>query len=167
MAELDVEKNEFDGDFTFTPTTGAQTVQPFIKNCQSIWLSYYEIRGVPVVAGIPVDHSYYLDIPELPMKDRVGIRQNPTRNMTPLRLDGIVSRNELEYPIQLTAEDRGRLTKLTFRLFAPDGTPAVFDQCTLQLTFSSLRQKYTPYDILAASPAARAALETYARNRTL
>lgn len=154
---------DFDMDVTFTPTTAAVHVQPNLKNPVSVWLSAYEVRGVPVTAGVPNDHDYYLRIGPLPANPRINVANSPTYDSVPLHLTGEVSYTEYKYPIQTNNAYNGDVNNLTFTLTRPDGTPAIYDQCTLYLTIRTSSQSSTLAKVISQRPAVNDILNFVAR----
>ena len=144
--------NSYEATFTITPPITQISLSPTVKNVMSIWLSEYDIRGVPVVAGIPVKQNYFLELRGIPMLTRVGVRDNPVGNAVPLLLTGAWTQKQLKYPAPLTAEDMGIVNNLTFKLMNEDGTDAVYDVCTLQVTFKTKTQPHSLSKLIAARP---------------
>lgn len=146
--------SEFQSTVTLDGTKPSTTISlsPKLKNVISLWISAYTIRGVPIVAGIPVESNYFLDIQGLPMHQRVCKLDDPVGNAFPLMLKGAFTRVELDRLQSMTAEDAGTCNQLTFRLFNPDGTPAVYDSAVLHLTFMSKSQPTSVAKVIASHP---------------
>jgi len=145
---------EWQSTFTLDGTRPSTTVslQPKLKNVISMWISAYTIRGVPIIAGIPVESTYFLDVQGLPMHQRCSAQDDPVGNAFPLLLKGAFTRVELERLQSITAEDAGTCTQLTFRLLKADGSPAVYDSCVLHLTFRAKSQPTSVARVIASNP---------------
>lgn len=158
-----VQVHDFDMDYTFTTASAAVHVQPTLKNVVSVWLSAYEVRGVPVTAGVPNDANYYLRIGPLPAVPRINAANSPSFDCVPLHLSGEVSYTEHQYPVQTNNAYNGETNNLTFTLTRPDGTPAIFDQCTLYLTIRTSSQPHTMAQVISQRPAVNDILNFTAR----
>lgn len=158
-----IEQTDFEADFTFTPTANAVTIAPNITNPGDIWLNFFEIRGVPVTAGIPNDHAYYLRIAELPPPRRIALRNGGMGDCVPLRLNGEVTRVELKYPMKISMACAKSVSTLTFDLRAPDGTAAVYDQCTLHVSLTNKNVVDFTGESFAPTPAVKHIRATIAK----
>lgn len=156
---IDLLERDYDGTFTFTNSGSAIPVRvvidPTVKNVSSIWLTRYEVRGVPVTSGIPNVPVYYLDVGSMngiPKKIRIKPQNFGAGDSTPLSLNGEVTRNELQFPIQIAVANNQQLSDLSFQLYNADGTLAVYDSATIDLTFSAYQQQYTLQDVIHSQP---------------
>lgn len=167
---IDLLERDYDGVFAFTNTGSAiptrVSIDPTVKNVASIWLTQYEIRGVPVTAGVPNTPLYYLDIGSMcgiPKKIRIKAVNFGAGDSVPLSLNGEVTRYEYQYPIQIAVANNQQLSDLSFQLLNADGSPAVYDSATVHLTFSAYQQQYTLQDVIHSQPQVARNFNTRAR----
>ena len=126
-----------------------------IRNVRRILLEAYEIREVPVAAGVPLQSRYKLRINasnNLSMPVRLQPTADACANAFPLALTGEVTRWEYQIPKPVCDLTPGVLSDISFTLLNPDGTPALFDSCTLYLLFIYSEQESTLQDVLSARP---------------
>lgn len=161
-----IEEHTFECDFAFNGGTGGESIMrlsPIVKNVQSIWISAYDIRGVPVFGGIPLQSRYYLAMTNVPSLTRVGIQDSPTGNAVPLYLNGAWTHYEFQQPVPAATPDGGVVNRIGFRLIDATGADAVFDSCTIYFTLVSSSQPTSLYKSIAHRPAINDTLNFSAR----
>lgn len=174
MAELtpndidgQIVEDEYEATFILDGTTSPLykqiSLQPKLKNVTSMWLSSYDIRGVPVVGGIPVEQNYFLDIRGLPMRTRVGLQDNPVANAVPMQLTGAWTHKEMKYPIPMSIEDSGVCNNIQFALLNADGSRSVYDKCLISISFRTKSQPTSLGKLIASRPQINNNLATRAR----
>lgn len=160
-----IRREDHELDLTQTVPRFEHRFQWTKSNVSFVELLGYEIRGVPMAgAGTPVDHSYYLQLGNAMMPQRLVTTANATGDAYPLRLTGEISRQWFDTcrPILALANNRP-LSSLIVELKRPNGDPAILDQVTLYLRIGFNYQDVTMDYIIRTKPGALDSYEA-ARN---
>jgi hypothetical protein len=149
-----VVRREYELDLTLTSPRQEFALQTPRKNIAYVQLLGYEIRG-PLLGGggIPVEHSYYLELPGLGMVERLAVTGAQTGNAYPLPLTGDVSRHRYvcPEPVLVMASGVG-ISSIVAELKTPSGAPATFTQATLYLRFVVDNAEYSKQELISFDP---------------
>jgi len=144
---------EYQSDLTFTQPRQRVQLSTGLKNIVAVWLREYVIRGVPVMGnGAPTYSQYYLRMGPMPMPPRITSSTCATDCCIPLTLTGEYTVCRCENPILVNSGSPASVAAIDFQLLLPDGSPAIFDSCTVQLTIVVYKDEHSLGDAYGFKP---------------
>lgn len=125
-------------DLTVTANGEVQLMPP-LGDVVRLSLESYEIRGVPMVGGVPADPHYYLYIGGLSMPSRAYAHRVDTSSGVALPLYGEVSRDSYKTcPKHLARQSPSNINNITVALLRPNGDLAPYTQLTLRMRIETV-----------------------------